>query len=137
MGEGLDQRGEFGIIDLFREKAGAGRSWVTEGIGDDCAVLDTGGGTSLLVTTDMLAEGVHFLRSGIPPWKLGWKSLAVNISDIAAMGGEPAAAFLALGLTAWKDWLIQNNAAVTALLLTVFGALIIGNGLKVLSASWT
>lgn len=100
MDDSLGRRGEFGIIDLFREQAGPGHSWVTAGIGDDCAVLDTGGGTSLLVTTDMLAEGVHFLRSGASPWRLGWKSLAVNISDIAAMGGEPAAAFLALGLTA-------------------------------------
>ena len=95
----LDQHGEFGIIDLFREAVVPGRSWVTIGIGDDCAVLDIGGGASLLATTDMLAEGVHFRRSGAPPWKLGWKSLAVNISDIAAMGGDPAAAFLALGLT--------------------------------------
>jgi len=99
MDDSSGRRDEFGIIDLFREKATPSRSWVTTGIGDDCAVLDTGGGTSLLVTTDMLAEGVHFQRAGVSPWRLGWKSLAVNISDIAAMGGEPASAFLALGLT--------------------------------------
>jgi len=91
--------GEFGIIDLFREAAAPGRAWVRAGIGDDCAVVDIGSGTSLLVTTDLLTEDVHFLRSGASPWQLGWKSLAVNISDIAAMGGDPAAAFLGLGLT--------------------------------------
>jgi thiamine-monophosphate kinase len=92
--------GEFGIIDLFRQAADSpGRAWVRAGIGDDCAVLDMGGGTSLLVTTDLLTEDVHFLRSGASPWQLGWKSMAVNISDIAAMGGSPAAAFLGLGIT--------------------------------------
>jgi thiamine-monophosphate kinase len=95
----LEQLGEFGIIGLFRQRASPRRRWVVAGIGDDCAVLDAGGSERLLVTTDMLVERVHFLREGITPAQLGWKSLAVNLSDIAAMGGEPTAAFLALGLT--------------------------------------
>jgi thiamine-monophosphate kinase len=101
--DGLQSLGEFGIIGLFRKDAGPGRRWVVQGIGDDCAVLDAGGKERLLVTTDMLAERVHFLRDGITPFQLGYKSLSVNISDIAAMGGEPTAAFLAWGLTGDLD----------------------------------
>jgi thiamine-monophosphate kinase len=108
--------GEFGIIGLFRKAAKPGRRWVVQGIGDDCAVLDAGGDERLLVTTDMLVERVHFLRDKITPRQLGYKSLSVNISDIAAMGGEPTAAFLAWGLTedldrefvdGFKDGLLQ------------------------------
>ena len=71
------------------------------GIGDDCAVIgDT------LVTTDLLAEGVHFLLDGISPFDLGYKSAAVNISDIAAMGGLPKYAFLSIALPTVNDgWL--------------------------------
>ena len=116
MADDLSGLGEFGIIGLFRKAAKPGRRWVVAGIGDDCAVLDAGGDERLLVTTDMLVEQVHFLRDKITPRQLGYKSLAVNISDIAAMGGEPTAAFLAWGLTAdldrafidgFKDGLLQ------------------------------
>ena len=99
MADDLSGLGEFGIIGLFRKAAKPGRRWVVQGIGDDCAVLDAGGDERLLVTTDMLVERVHFLRDKISPGQLGYKSLSVNISDIAAMGGEPTAAFLAWGLT--------------------------------------
>ena len=99
MADDLSGLGEFGIIGLFRKAARPGRRWVVSGIGDDCAVLDAGGEERLLVTTDMLVEQVHFLRDKITPRRLGYKSLSVNISDIAAMGGEPTAAFLAWGLT--------------------------------------
>ena len=67
------------------------------GIGDDCAVIP-GDEEDLLVTTDLLAEGVHFLFDRISPYDLGWKSAAVNISDIAAMGGTPRHAFLSIAL---------------------------------------
>lgn len=68
------------------------------GIGDDCAVIPYNEESSLLVTTDALVEGVHFLKDEIPPEDLGYKTLAVNVSDIAAMGGEPKYAFLSIAL---------------------------------------
>ncbi len=103
---GEQRLGEFEIIDLFRG-GGHLHAWVQHGIGDDCAVLDLDGERSLLVTTDLLVEGVHFLRETITPWQLGWKAMAVNISDIAAMGGTPRAAFAAAGLVPGVDldWL--------------------------------
>jgi len=68
------------------------------GIGDDCAVLPQHDGLDTLVTTDLLIEDRHFLLSDISPEDLGWKSAAVNISDIAAMGGKPTASFLSIAL---------------------------------------
>lgn len=69
------------------------------GIGDDCAVIPQNENQVLLVTTDMLNEHVHFIRSDVPPDCLGHKSLAVSISDIAAMGGIPKYAFLSLAVS--------------------------------------
>lgn len=68
------------------------------GIGDDCAVIAGEGGTALLVTTDALVEGVHFLTDLISPKDLGYKMVAVNVSDIASMGGSPSSAFLSIAL---------------------------------------
>jgi thiamine-monophosphate kinase len=98
--------GEFEIIDLFRG-SGHRHGWVQRGIGDDCAVLALDEERSLLVTTDLLVERVHFLQETITPWQLGWKSMAVNISDIAAMGGTPRAAFAAAALVPGveRSWL--------------------------------
>jgi len=67
------------------------------GIGDDTAILKGKRGYYELLTTDILIEGVHFRRSSTPPYHLGRKSIAVNISDIAAMGGEPQYYLLSLG----------------------------------------
>jgi thiamine-monophosphate kinase len=95
----LNDIGEGGIIQLIQEK-GPSRlpSRVKKGIGDDCAVLETAGDTLLLVTADTLIEEIHFTAKTLPPEALGWKALAVNISDIAAMGGTPQTAFLSIGI---------------------------------------
>jgi thiamine-monophosphate kinase len=67
-------------------------------IGDDCAVLNPRAGHELLVTTDLCLEGVHFRRDWHPANSVGHRCLARGLSDIAAMAGEPLAAFLSLGL---------------------------------------
>jgi thiamine-monophosphate kinase len=67
-------------------------------VGDDCAVLRIPMGHEMLVTTDFSLEGTHFRREWHPPESVGHRCLARGLSDIAAMGGEPVAAFLSLGL---------------------------------------
>jgi thiamine-monophosphate kinase len=71
---------------------------VVAGIGDDCAVLRVPHGHELLVTTDFTLEGVHFRREWHSPEVVGWRCLTRGLSDIAAMGGEPRAAFLSLAV---------------------------------------
>jgi len=74
------------------------------GVGDDCAILAPAAGQELLVSTDMLVSGTHFLPDDDPEG-LGWKTAAVNISDIAAMGGTPRWITLALALPSIdEDW---------------------------------
>ena len=90
------EKGEFELIDWIK-----GQFRVPDGvlgIGDDCAVLPQRDGLETLVTTDMLVEGVHFLLEDIDPYSLGWKSAAVNLSDIAGMGGKPVGTFLSCAL---------------------------------------
>lgn len=70
-----------------------------EGIGDDCAVLPVDDERALVFTTDLLVEDVHFLRSAASAFEIGRKSLAVNLSDVAAMGAEPVASLLSIALT--------------------------------------
>ncbi len=89
---------EFGFIDMLRRSFdGIGDKRIV-GIGDDCAVMPIGGDESLVITTDMLNEEVHFLRDATTARELGAKALAVNLSDIAAMGARPVASFLSLAL---------------------------------------
>jgi len=94
----LSEIGEFGLINRFSPPFLHGLPAGVVGIGDDAAIIDRGGGEALLVTTDTLVEEIHFLRAKTSPRDLGEKSLAVNLSDIAAMGGTPTSALLALGL---------------------------------------
>ena len=91
----MSSKGEFGFIDYIRTAFPQPEGVV--GIGDDCAVLPSGEG-ELLFSTDLLMEGVHFLRDESSPEDVGWKAAAVNLSDIAAMGGTPVATFLSIAL---------------------------------------
>jgi thiamine-monophosphate kinase len=81
----------------LRARANLRRGDVALGIGDDAAVLDVPSGTQLVACTDTMVAGVHFVE-GTDAADLGWKSLAVNLSDLAAMGAEPLWALLALTL---------------------------------------
>jgi thiamine-monophosphate kinase len=91
--------GEPNIIAFIRERCTIrDRHHVIKGIGDDSAVLKVNREKALLVTADTLIEGIHFRADTSPPEALGWKALAVNVSDIGAMGGSPHTAFLSLGL---------------------------------------
>ncbi|MBO4916346.1 MAG: thiamine-phosphate kinase [Bacteroidales bacterium] len=95
------EKGEFELIDWIK-----GQFMVPDGvlgIGDDCAVLPQRDGLETLVTTDMLVEGVHFLLEDVDPYSLGWKSAAVNLSDIAGMGGKPVGTFLSCALPKTLD----------------------------------
>ena len=91
----MSAKGEFGFIEYIKEHFKVSGRMV--GIGDDCAIMPCGVG-ELIYSTDMLMEGVHFLRDAASPEDIGWKSLAVNLSDIAAMGGTPTATFLSVAL---------------------------------------
>ncbi|HZA51980.1 MAG TPA: thiamine-phosphate kinase, partial [Myxococcaceae bacterium] len=92
---------EFARIGRFSRFFSVAR--VPVGIGDDCAVLRPRPGWDLCVTTDALVEGVHFTREHFSLADVGHKALAVNLSDLAAMGARPAWFLCALELPAWVD----------------------------------
>ncbi|OGX07388.1 MAG: thiamine-phosphate kinase [Omnitrophica WOR_2 bacterium GWA2_47_8] len=96
----LSDIGEFGFIDLIK-KGALKRPGVIKGIGDDTAVLSLNKDKFLLFTTDMLIEDVHFLASA-KARDIGYKAMACNISDIAAMGGIPTYAVVSIGLPVHK-----------------------------------
>lgn len=94
----LKQIGEFGLIDLLKKDTIHDPTTVVTGIGDDAAVLLASPRQLQLLTTDMMVEDVHFSLKTTTPWQLGYKSVAVNISDIAAMGGIPRHAVIAIAI---------------------------------------
>lgn len=98
---------EFDLIERFFSRQHQKNRSVSLGIGDDAAVLSPEPGKELVVSTDTLVEGVHFLQNSDPA-SLGYKVLAVNLSDMAAMGAEPCSVFLALTMpVADQPWLQQ------------------------------
>ncbi|MGD1990972.1 MAG: thiamine-phosphate kinase [Chromatiales bacterium] len=107
--------GEFALIDQYFASPAVTRADVSLGSGDDCALLDIPPGKQLAVTMDTLVAGRHFLPD-TDPWRLGWKVLAVNLSDLAAMGAEPAWVTLAVTLPAIDDsWLAAFMQGFSAL----------------------
>lgn len=106
---------EFELIDRFFRRAGAVRGDVVTGIGDDGAVLRCPPGVELVAAIDTLVCGVHFPRD-CPAASIGHRVLAVNLSDLAAMGARPAWALLALTLPeADASWLEEFTAGLSAL----------------------
>ena len=115
--------GELGLIEQIRREFSrrpARRS--TLGIGDDCAILRPPAGCEVLVTTDFTLEGRHFRRDLHPPESVGHRCLARGLSDLAAMGATPLAAFLSLALpgtmlaeAAGRDWITRFFSGLRAL----------------------
>ncbi len=106
---------EFGLIERYFRACGAKRPDVRLGVGDDAALLECPPGMDLVAAIDTLVEGVHFPK-GSPPASIGHRALAVNLSDLAAMGARPAWALLALTLPgAEESWLSEFTAGFTAL----------------------
>jgi thiamine-monophosphate kinase len=96
---------EFALIQRFFTNQRVSNSSTRLGIGDDCALLSIPDGYELAVTTDTMVENVHFF-AGVDPQQLGHKLLAVNLSDLAAMGAKPISVTLALTLpTVDESWL--------------------------------
>jgi thiamine-monophosphate kinase len=94
----IAQLGEFGLIDRIASQFDSRNKNTKKGIGDDAAVIDAGEDL-LLLSTDMLLEGVHFNLAYMPLKHLGYKAVAVNVSDIAAMNGKPEQITIGLGLS--------------------------------------
>jgi thiamine-monophosphate kinase len=105
---------EFDLIDRIRARA-ASRDDVPLGIGDDAALLQVPAGQLLALSTDTLNAGVHFPAETAPS-DIGWKALAVNLSDLAAMAAEPAWCTLSLSLpradVAWLDAFLDGFLAL-------------------------
>jgi thiamine-monophosphate kinase len=99
-GAAAPARGERDLIADIRARVGPSPPWLLIGIGDDAAVVKPERGALEILTTDALVEGIHFDRRFSAPRDIGWKALAVNLSDVAAMGGTPRLALLSLGLPA-------------------------------------
>src|SRR5690349_21388383 len=91
----ISSLGEFDLIARLTADL-TSRAGVALGVGDDCAVLDLGNDQQLLATCDSQVEGIHFTLQISTPEQIGRKALAINLSDIAAMGGVPRYALVSL-----------------------------------------
>src|SRR5499427_2830959 len=118
---------ESALIERYFRHCGVKRGDVRLGIGDDAAILDSPPDSDLVASIDTLVAGVHFPH-GSPPASIGHRALAVNLSDLAAMGARPAWALLALTLpNIDESWLEEFVAAFAALARAHDVALVGGN----------
>jgi len=101
----LKDIGEFGFIKRITPDSLNDTRNVVRAIGDDAAVFTIGNDECIVLTTDLLVERVHFIKESMTGYQLGYKSLAVNLSDIAAMGAVPQHAFVSIGIP--KDTSIE------------------------------
>lgn len=95
----IAQLGEFGLIERLTRELPTVNATTLKGVGDDCAVIDAGGGLVKLVTTDLLLEGVHFDLTYVPLKHLGYKAAVVNFSDVYAMNGRPEQITVGIGVS--------------------------------------
>ena len=116
---------EFELIGRYFARLGATRSDVRVGVGDDGAVIMPPGSRELIAVTDTLVEGVHF-PAGSPPASIGHRAFAVNLSDMASMGAEPAWALLALTLPQADDGWLEQFARAAGDLCRRHGVSLIG-----------
>lgn len=123
--EGPSGAGELALLGRIRNRAGQSGRGLRLGIGDDCALLGLRPGENAAVTTDLSVAGRHFRLDWHPPESVGHRALARGLSDLAAMGARPVAAFLSLGLPreltrpqgrqrAWVDRFLDGLLALAA-----------------------
>ncbi len=126
----LSEVGEVGIIEAISRIIAASDPNVVVGIGDDAAVLQTPADRYVLVTTDIQVAGIHFQPVYATAYDVGWKVMAVNLSDIAAMGGVPRYAVLSLAVLPDLElrWVEDLYRGLEALGRT-FGVAIVGGNL--------
>jgi len=116
----LSEIGEFGFIDRIAPLGAIRSEGVVKGIGDDCAVISAQGPDYLLITTDLIVEGIHFHSDWGSPEQIGARALAANLSDIAACGGVPRDAFISIAVprkvdVEWLDAMYHGMAELARL----------------------
>jgi thiamine-monophosphate kinase len=124
-------------VAAIRGLAARGGTGVRVGIGDDCAVLTPTSGAALIATTDLLLEDVHFRRRWAAPADIGWKALAVNLSDLAAMGADPRWALVALACPeATEDADVEAFFRGMLALASAHGVAVVGGDTAASPAGW-
>jgi thiamine-monophosphate kinase len=121
--------GEFELIARYFTARGARRPEVVLGVGDDAALVDPDPDRSVVLTTDTLVAGCHFPICDFPPAALGYRALAINLSDMAAMGAEPAWVLLSLTLPEVDERWVEAFAAGFSELAERCGVALVGGNL--------